>query len=179
MGKITEDIKKSIKVIENFPIKGIQFQDIFSLTNNPKIFGRIVNEITKIIRKESITKIVGIEARGFIFGAAAAVKSNIPFVAIRKPGKLPGKTIKQSYKLEYGKDAIEIQHDAILKKDKILLIDDLIATGGTAIASCKLLKKLNNKMITAFFVINLYNLKGTKKLFKENVKVVSLYETIG
>ena len=150
MGKIAEDIKKAIKVINNFPIKGIKFQDVFSLTNNPVIFRRIVNEIVKTIKSRSITKIVGIEARGFIFGAAASVRSNIPFIPIRKPGKLPGKVIKQSYKLEYGKDIIEIQDGQILKKDNILLIDDLIATGGTANASCKLIRKFNSKKITFF-----------------------------
>jgi adenine phosphoribosyltransferase len=176
---IKQEIKERIKIINNFPIKGIKFQDIFSLTDDSVIFKKIINQISKNIKKEAITKIVGIEARGFIFASAASFKCQIPFIPIRKPGKLPGSIAKQKYKLEYGTDQIEIQKGAIKKSDKVLVIDDLIATGGTALASYKLMSKFTSNKICFFFVINLENLGGVDKLVEKNAVVTTLYNTQG
>lgn len=179
MGKATLAIKKNIEVIKDFPIKGISFQDIFSITRKPDIFKLITQEIIKIIKKQKITKIVGIESRGFLFGTAASYKAGLPFIPIRKSGKLPGKITKVQYKLEYGHDAVEIQSSVIKKSDNILLVDDLIATGGTALASVKLLRKFNSKKINSFFVIDLENLKGSDRLKKQGIEIHSLYKTDG
>ena len=127
---------------------------------------KIVEKIAVYARKNSITKIAGIEARGFIFGSLVAYKLNIPFVPIRKKGKLPGKVNKIKYKLEYGFDQIEMQDGSLKKQDKVLIVDDLIATGGTALASSKLVSKMGVKSIFFAFVINLYNLKGVRLIEK-------------
>ena len=179
MGKITTTLKKNIRVIPNFPKKGILFQDIFSFTENAKIFNEIISNIAALAKRKKITKLVGIEARGFIFASAAAYKNKIGFVPIRKKNKLPGKVYKRKYKLEYGFDEVEIQRGAILKKDKVLIIDDLIATGGTALASAKLIEKSHSKRPEFFFVIDLYNLGGSKKLIDLNYNVTSLMKTKG
>tara|TARA_Y100000816_G_scaffold200598_1_gene147321 strand:+ start:2346 stop:2885 length:540 start_codon:yes stop_codon:yes gene_type:complete len=179
MSKTSKLISKNIRVIKNFPKKGILFQDIFSLTEKPMIFNAITTEIVRLIKQNRITKIAGIESRGFIFASAAALKSQIPFIPIRKPNKLPGPIYKQKYKLEYGSDEIQIQKNAITKNDKILIVDDLIATGGTALAAHKLVKKHNSKIITFFFVINLENLKGTSLLTSNKADVVTLFNTQG
>ena len=110
------------------------FQDITSITDNKLLFKEIINEISKYVKKLKFTKIAAVEARGFIFGSAVSFKTEIPFVPIRKKGKLPGKVLKQKYKLEYGSDEIQIHKNSINEKDKVLIIDDLIATGGTAFA---------------------------------------------
>lgn len=179
MNKAALAIKKNIEVIKDFPIKGISFQDIFSVTRKPDVFKLIIQEMIKVIKKNKITKIVGIESRGFIFGAIAGYKAGLPFIPIRKSGKLPGKISKVKYKLEYGHDVVEIQSSAIKKSDNILLVDDLIATGGTALASVKLLRKFNSKQINSFFVIELVNLKGSYRLKKQGIDVHSIYQTEG
>mgnify|MGYP001196688452 CR=1 FL=1 len=179
MNKITLLIKQHLEVVKDFPARGISFQDIFSLTKKPEVLKLIIKEISKIIKNNAITKIVGIESRGFLFGMTAAYKEGLPFVPIRKSGKLPGKVSKIKYKLEYGYDVVEIQSSSIKKSDKILLVDDLIATGGTAVASVKLLRKFNNREIISFFVIDLENLNGSDSLEKNGVKVLSLYKTQG
>ena len=162
--KLKKQLEKKIRVIPNFPKKGILFQDITSITDDQKLFKKVVTKLKEYSIKNDITKIAGIEARGFIFGSAAAIQSNLPFIPIRKKGKLPGKTYKQKYKLEYGIDEIEVHKNAANKKDKILIIDDLIATGGTAIAAANLMRKFNPQEIQFHFIINLYNLNGMKKL---------------
>ena len=179
MDKAALAIKKNIDVIKDFPIKGINFQDIFSITKKPDIFKLIIQEIIKVIKKNKITNIVGIESRGFLFGTAASFKAGLPFIPIRKSGKLPGKISKVKYKLEYGHDVIEIQSSAIKRSDNILLVDDLIATGGTALASIKLLRKFNSKKINSFFIIDLENLKGSDRLKKQGIEIHSLYKTEG
>ena len=129
---ISKKLKKRIRIIKNFPKKGILFQDITSITDDNKLFSEVINEIVKYAKKNKITKIAGIEARGFIFGSASAVKLNIPFIPIRKKNKLPAATHSIDFKLEYGEATIEVHKDSISKNEKILVIDDLIATGGTA-----------------------------------------------
>lgn len=180
MNKILQKkLEKKIRVIPDFPIKGIMFQDIFSITENPKLVREIVKEISIQCQKYKITKVVGIEARGFIFGSLVANKNSIPFIPIRKKGKLPGEVIKEKYKLEYGTDQVEIQKNSIVDNDKIMVIDDLIATGGTAVASGKLLKNLTSKKLTFCFIIDLYNLGGSKKLKTLNNNVISLVSALG
>jgi adenine phosphoribosyltransferase len=172
-------LKNKIRVIPNFPKKGIMFQDIFSLVEDPKSLNIIVNEISKTVKNNKFTKIAGIEARGFIFGSLVAMKNKIPFIPIRKQGKLPGNTFKKKYKLEYGFDQIEIQKNSILKKDKVLIIDDLIATGGTACASADLIKNMSPKKISFLFVVDLYNLGGAEMLLKKEYDVFTLIKTKG
>jgi adenine phosphoribosyltransferase len=177
--ELSNKLKKSIRVIPNFPKKGIMFQDIFSLIEKPELMKRIQKEINKIIKKEKITKIIGIDARGFIFGSIASYDNNIPFIPIRKKGKLPGQVYKKKYKLEYGYDQVEIQKKSIFKNDKVLIVDDLIATGGTAIAAAKLIENMSTKEISFMFVIDLYNLDGAKILEEKGYNVFSIIKTEG
>ena len=175
---LSKYISESIRVIKNFPKKGILFQDITALTDDQDLFKKIVLEINRYIKINNITKVIGIEARGFIFAAAAAYASNVPFVPIRKKNKLPGKIYKQKYSLEYGYDEVQIHQNSINKNDRVLIIDDLIATGGTAIASSKLLLKFKFEKIFFFMIIDLINLKGSSKI-KKRYDLSSLYETQG
>ena len=177
--ELSNKLKKSIRVIPNFPKKGIMFQDIFSLIEKPKLMKQIQKEISKIIKKEKITKIIGIDARGLIFGSIASYDNNIPFIPIRKKGKLPGQVYKKKYKLEYGYDQVEIQKNSISKNDKVLIVDDLIATGGTAIAAAKLTENMSTKKISFMFVIDLYNLYGAKRLEEKGYNVFSMIQTEG
>ena len=165
--KLKKQLEKKIRVIPDFPKKGILFQDITSITDDQKLFSEVVTKLKEHSIKNNITKIAGIEARGFIFGSAVAIQSSLPFIPVRKKGKLPGKTYKQKYKLEYGIDEIEVHRNSANKEDRILIIDDLIATGGTAIAAANLMKKFNPLEIQFHFIINLYNLNGMKKLQKK------------
>ena len=165
-------------MIPDFPKMGILFQDITSITDNKLLFKEVVNEIAKYVKKNKFTKIAAVEARGFIFGSAVSYKTGIPFVPIRKKGKLPGKVLKQKYKLEYGTDEIQIHRNSINEKDKVLVVDDLIATGGTAFASAKLIKKCKVKSIEFYFIIDLKNVGGSIKLSK-NYNVNSLVSAKG
>ena len=154
------------------------FQDITSITDNKKLFKEVVLEISKYIKRNKFTKIAAVEARGFIFGSAASFKTDVPFVPIRKKGKLPGKVLKQKYQLEYGSDEIQIHKNSINKRDRVLIIDDLIATGGTAFASAKLIEKCRVRSIEFYFIIDLKNIGGSQKLEKK-YKVSSILETVG
>ena len=176
---LQKKLKEEIRVIPDFPLKGIMFQDIFSLIENPSLLKKIISEITKVIKKEKITKIIGIDARGFIFGSIASYNNNIPFIPVRKKGKLPGAIYKKKYKLEYGFDQVEIQKNSVLKSDKVLIVDDLIATGGTAIAAAKLVENMTIKKIKFMFIIDLYNLDGAKSLKKKGYKVFSIMKAEG
>ncbi len=176
--KLKNKLKRNIRVIPDFPKKGILFQDITSITDNKLLFKEVINEIAKYVKKNKFTKIAAVEARGFIFGSAVSYKTEIPFVPIRKKGKLPGKVIKQKYKLEYGTDEIQIHRNSINKKDKVLVIDDLIATGGTAFASANLINKCKVKSIEFFFIIDLKNIGGSQKL-GEKYKLSSILEAEG
>ena len=171
-------LKRNIRVIPDFPKKGILFQDITSITDNKLLFREVVNEIAKYVKKNKFTKIAAVEARGFIFGSAVSYKTEIPFVPIRKKGKLPGKVLRQKYKLEYGTDEIQIHRNSIREKDKVLVIDDLIATGGTAFASANLINKCKVRSIEFFFIIDLKNIGGSQKL-GEKYKLSSILEAEG
>ena len=176
--KLKNKLKKTIRVIPDFPKKGIMFQDITSITDNKKLFKEVILEISKYIKRNKFTKIAAVEARGFIFGSAVSFKTEVPFVPIRKKGKLPGKVLKQKYQLEYGSDEIQIHKNSINERDRVLIIDDLIATGGTAFASAKLIEKCRVRSIEFYFIIDLKNIGGSQKLEKK-YKVSSILETLG
>ncbi len=164
------NLKSYIREVADFPIKGISYKDITTLIMDPEVFSYVIEELYLRYKNKNITKVIGIESRGFIFASALAIKLKSGFIPIRKPGKLPYLTMKQEYKLEYGTDTLEIHKDAVNKKDKVILIDDLIATGGTAIAAIKLLKKLDVSIIDCSFVIGLSYLDGLKKLSDYKIK---------
>ena len=176
--KLSNKIKKKIRVIPDFPKKGILFQDITSITDNKTLFRDVILEISKYVKKNKFTKIAAVEARGFIFGSAVSFNTKVPFVPIRKSGKLPGKVLRQKYSLEYGNDEIQIHSDSITSRDRVLIIDDIIATGGTALASAKLISKCKVKNIEFYFIIDLKNIGGSQKLGKK-FKLSSILETEG
>ncbi|MBR9678705.1 MAG: adenine phosphoribosyltransferase [Nanoarchaeota archaeon] len=158
------NIKNTIRTIPDFPKKGIMFRDITTLLLDPEAFEETIDLLASRIRGKNVNAIVGIESRGFIFGAALAYKLRLKFIPIRKKGKLPGNTISEKYELEYGTDTIEVHDDVISENEKVVLVDDLIATGGTAKAAINLIKKTGAELIDTLFVINLPNLKGIEKL---------------
>lgn len=160
----------SIRDIEDFPKPGIVFKDITTLLNNPKAFGLLMDHLEARYKEYDLEYIAGIDSRGFIFGAALATRLGIGFVPIRKKGKLPGTTICEKYELEYGFDEVEIHIDAFESKEgaKVLLIDDLIATGGTAVAAAKLVKDTKATLVESCFLINLTFLDGKERLEKHS-----------
>ncbi len=163
----------NLRNIPDFPIPGIQFKDVTSLFKNPVCMQELNNALYERYKDCGITKVVGIESRGFVMGAALAVKLNAGFVPIRKPGKLPAETISESYDKEYGQDTIEIHKDAIEENDVILIHDDILATGGTMLAAYKLIKKMNPKRVMISFIIELEGLKG-RSIFPIEVDIDSL-----
>ncbi|UAY78150.1 adenine phosphoribosyltransferase [Pasteurella canis] len=167
-------IKSSIKSIPNHPKEGIIFRDITSLLEVPEAFRAVIDLIVERYKDKGISKVLGTESRGFIFGAPVALALNVPFVLVRKPGKLPRETIAQSYQLEYGQDTLEIHTDAIQQNDNVLIIDDLLATGGTIEATVKLVERLGGEVKNAAFVINLPDLGGEKRLNNLGIKTYTL-----
>ena len=157
-------IKSSIKSIPNYPKEGIIFRDITSLLEVPTAFKATIDLIVEQYRDKGLTKVLGTESRGFIFGAPVALALGLPFELVRKPKKLPRETISQSYQLEYGQDTLEMHIDAISEGDNVLIIDDLLATGGTVEATVKLVQRLGGVVKHAAFVINLPELGGEKRL---------------
>ena len=155
-----ELLLKNLRNIPDFPIPGIQFKDVTSLFKNAECMRELDNALYEIYKDKGITKIVGIESRGFVMASSLAVKLNAGFVPIRKPGKLPAETISETYGKEYGQDTIEIHKDAIDENDVVLIHDDLLATGGTMLAAYHLIKKLNPKKIMINFIIELKGLNG-------------------
>lgn len=158
------DLKSAIRTIPNWPKPGIMFRDITTLLENPEAFDYCIRKFKERYQDKNITKIAGIESRGFIFGAALAREMGLPLVLIRKKGKLPAETVGQIYELEYGVDEIEIHKDALIEGDNVLIVDDLLATGGTMKAACDLVKKLKASIAGTTCVINLPELKGAEKL---------------
>ena len=164
MNKQLELIKSSIKSIPNHPKEGIIFRDITSLLEVPEAFKATIDLIVEKYKDQGLTKVIGTESRGFIFGAPVALALGLPFIPVRKPGKLPREVIAQSYQLEYGQDTLELNTDAISQGDNVLIIDDLLATGGTVEATVKLVQRLGGDVKHAAFVINLPDLGGEKRL---------------
>ncbi len=159
-------LEQYIRNISDFPKEGILFKDITTLLNDKKAFKQSIDELAKLVKDKHIEYIVAAEARGFIFGGALAYKLGCSFVPVRKPGKLPFKTYKHTYALEYGEDTLEIHQDAFPLNSKVLILDDLLAIGGTAFAMVKLVEKLNADIVAIAFLIELTFLKGRKKINK-------------
>jgi len=163
------DLKNTIRDIPDFPKKGIIFKDITTLLKDPKALKTALDQMYELVKAKKIDKVVAIESRGFIFGLQLAYRLGAGFIPIRKPGKLPAETITEEYALEYGTDKIQIHKDAISKGEKILIVDDLLATGGTASAAVRLVEKLGGKVEALLFLIELSFLNGRKVLKDQNV----------
>jgi adenine phosphoribosyltransferase len=161
---MNDDLKTTIRSIPDFPKKGIVFRDITTLLKDGKAFARAVDRLTDAYRGRSIDKVVSVESRGFILGAPLAYNLRAGFVPVRKPKKLPGETISESYALEYGTDTLEIHRDAITPGERVLVIDDLLATGGTIGATCRLVEKLGGTVVGLAFLIELAFLDGRQRL---------------
>jgi len=172
-------IKSLIRTIPHYPKQGIQFRDITTLLKDPVGFRMVIDALSEHYSGRKIDKIAGIEARGFIIGAALAYKLGLGFVPIRKSGKLPAETVGHNYALEYGADRVEIHIDAIGKDEQVLLVDDLIATGGTAEASIALIQKLGGIVMGCAFVIDLPDLGGSARLSAGGITTFSLCEFEG
>ena len=168
-----ELVKEKIRSIKDFPIKGIIFRDITTAIKDKEALKEMINFLTKNFKDKGIDYVAAVESRGFIFGSALAANIGAGCILIRKPGKLPAETISEEYSLEYGTDKLEIHKDAIEPGKKVIVIDDLLATGGTVNAACKLLKKAGADVKAAAFIIELTDLNGRKNL-PQDIDVVSM-----
>ena len=169
------DLKSFISIVPDFPEEGISFKDITTLLQNGEALKYTIDQFKELTRDMHVDLILGPEARGFILGTALAYALGIGFVPLRKPGKLPRKTVKKNYSLEYGNDSLEIHSDAIKKGQSVLIVDDLLATGGTLCTSIKLVEKLEGKVEGIFTLIVLADLKGREKLEGYNVQSLITY----
>lgn len=169
-----EELKSTVRNIPDFPIPGIQFKDVTPLFLTPERLSSVADNITSMYAEKGITKVVGIESRGFIMGPIVALQLQAGFVPIRKPGKLPADVIEEQYEKEYGTDAIQIHTDALNTDDVVLLHDDLLATGGTMLAAYKLVKKMGIKKVYVNFIIELEELQG-RSIFPQDVEITSLF----
>ena len=174
MSELVETLKAAIRTIPDYPKPGVLFRDITTLLGQPRAFRRAVDELVHPYAGDGIAKIAGIEARGFILGGAMAHQLSAGFVPIRKKGKLPHETVRIAYSLEYGVDEMEMHKDAITSGEQVLLVDDMIATGGTAEGAVKLLKQMGADVVAACFVIDLPDLGGRKKIEDLGVPVRTL-----
>jgi adenine phosphoribosyltransferase len=170
-----DHLKKQIRHIPDFPKAGILFYDITTLLQQPVGFRAAVDSLALPFKDQGIDVVVGIESRGFIFGAAVADRIGSGFTPVRKPGKLPSRTVRESYALEYGTDALEIHDDAIGKGQRVLIVDDLLATGGTARAAAELVKRLGGELHALAFLIELVALNGREQLAGQTVHTVLKY----
>ena len=172
-----EVLMKNLRCIPDWPIKGVNFRDVTTLFKSAECLRIITNEMVDLYKDKGITKIVGIESRGFVMSSAVALQLNAGIVLCRKPGKLPCETVQESYAKEYGIDTIEIHKDAINENDVVLLHDDLLATGGTMRAACDLVKKFNSKKVYCNFIIEVVNegLNG-RDAFDDDIEVTSLIQ---
>ncbi len=171
------NLNEKIRTVPNWPINGVMFRDITTLLQDPDAFRAACDRFYDRYKDMSIQKVVGIDARGFIFGAVLAYQLKVGFVPVRKKGKLPARTISQSYSLEYGKDVLEMHADAIEKGERVLIVDDLIATGGTICATIKLVEDLGGEVVECAFVVELPDLKGREKI--KGYKIFTLTEFEG
>ena len=173
------NLKEYIRSIPDYPKKGILFRDITTLIKNEKAFEETINQIIKILEKYKFDKIAAIESRGFVFASAVSYLLKKPFILLRKKNKLPAERFSVDFKLEYGTATIEMHKDSVSKGDKVIIIDDLIATGGTAEAGAKIIEMGHGKVELFIFVINLFDLGGCDKLVKKGYKVENLIEFPG
>jgi len=169
-----EDLKQYIREVPDFPKPGINFYDITTLVGHPLGLRKTADQFTWLFAEREIDKVVGIESRGFMFGPIVAYDLNAGFVPVRKPGKLPYKSISQSYDLEYGSDRVEVHEDAVKPGEHVLIVDDLVATGGTALAAAKLVESLGGVVAGMGFIIELTFLDGRKKLEEKGYDVQAL-----
>ncbi|MDW7760363.1 MAG: adenine phosphoribosyltransferase [Acidobacteriota bacterium] len=176
---MSNHLASKIRTVPNWPKPGIMFRDITTLLKDPEGFKTTVDLLFDRYKDRGIGAVAGIESRGFIVGAALAHRLKVGFLPIRKPGKLPAETVSEEYELEYGRDRIEIHRDAVGKGQRILLVDDLIATGGTALAGCHLIEKLGGEVVECAFIIDLVDLGGNRKLMDAGYKTFRLVEFEG
>lgn len=176
---MSEEIKSRIRTIPDYPKPGILFRDITTLLNDPFGFRKVVDELVQPYAGTRIDKVAGVEARGFIRGGAVAHQLSVGFVPVRKQGKLPWETIGEDYQLEYGSDRVEIHKDAVEKGSQVLLVDDLVATGGTAEATIRLIRQAGAEVIGCSFVIDLPDLGGRKRIEDLGVEVLTLCDFEG
>ncbi len=169
------DLKEKVRVVENFPSDGISFKDITTLLKDAEGLKNCIDQLVDRFKNEKVDLVIGPESRGFIFATPIAYLIGAGFVPVRKPGKLPAETIKSEYALEYGSDSLEIHKDAIQKGQKVLIIDDLLATGGTMETACKLVEQLGGEVVGLGFLIELDELKGRNKLSKYKVESIVKY----
>ena len=174
---MTVNLKQTIRSVPDFPKKGIVFRDITTLLKDREAFASAVNTILEHFQGMQIDKVVGIESRGFILGATLAYKLGAGFVPVRKPNKLPAQKIRQEYSLEYGTDAVEMHKDAVGPGDRILIHDDLLATGGTALAACRLVEQAGGKILGLSFLVELSFLGGRGKLGMYHIHSVINYDS--
>lgn len=170
------DLKSHIRNVKDFPKTGIMFRDITTLLKNPEAFNYTLEQLLDFTKGKKISKVVGIESRGFIFGSVLAHKLNCGFIPVRKPGKLPAEKVSISYSLEYGEDKLEMHKDAIQPGDKVLVHDDLLATGGTMNAVCQLIEQLGGEIVQVSFIVELSFLNGRDKLKPYDVRSIVDYE---
>ena len=175
MTSLTSKVKSQIRDVKDFPKKGIVFKDITPIIRDAVTFDRVLAAMEAYARNRGVDLVAGIESRGFIFGAPLAARLEVGFVPVRKIGKLPWKTVKQSYKLEYGSDTVELHKDAVEKGQRVLIVDDLLATGGTLMATCKLVEKMKGIVAGCALLVELSFLGGRKKLGKRDVFAVVKY----
>jgi adenine phosphoribosyltransferase len=176
---MNEKLKSKVRTVPNWPKQGVMFRDITTLLKDSEGFSEVISRLNERYEDMNIDVVAGIESRGFIIGAALAHSLGVGFVPIRKKGKLPAETISEEYDLEYGKDSIQIHKDAIKKKENVLLVDDLIATGGTMLAATRLVERLGGVVVECCFVIDLPELGGRKKLEQAGYKIFTLLEFEG
>ena len=171
----TERIRQSIREVPDFPKPGILFYDITTVLSDPEAFGEVVDRMVEGTKDSGAQHVLGIESRGFLFGAPMALQLGLPFAPIRKRGKLPHKTVRADYALEYGTDSLEMHVDAVSKGDRVVIVDDLLATGGTAEAAARLVEGQGAEVVGMLFFIELDFLKGRAKLGKRPVKSLLVY----
>jgi adenine phosphoribosyltransferase len=169
---LADEVKARLRDVPDFPRPGIVFKDITPLLADPILFGRVINAMAAPFRGQHVTKVIGVEARGFILGAPVALSLNAGFVPARKPGKLPHRTVVERYSLEYGSDGLELHQDAVLKGERVIIVDDVLATGGTAEATAKLTSQLGGELVGFSFLMVLGFLDGAKRLGADRVRSV-------
>ncbi|ABF91841.1 adenine phosphoribosyltransferase [Myxococcus xanthus DK 1622] len=166
---LVADLNARLRDVPDFPKPGIVFKDITPVLADPRLFGRVIDAMSAPFRGQHVTKVVGVEARGFLLGAPIALALNAGFVPARKPGKLPHRSVVERYSLEYGSDGVEMHEDAILQGERVLVVDDVLATGGTAEATARLVSRLGGELVGFCFLLSLDFLEGPNRLGRERV----------
>jgi len=179
MSPYQDEIKQAVRTVENWPEDGVMFRDIMPLLQNPKVFRKLIDSFVHRYQGKGLDAVAAIDARGFILGAPLAYELGVSLVPVRKKGKLPFQTVTQAYQLEYGEAEIELHTDAVRTGDRVLIMDDLIATGGTMLAACELVKKLGAEVVEVAAIIDLPDLKGGDKLREAGFSVFSICEFDG